>query len=96
MNTFNGQTMMNNNNQQQSTSFESGLPSVGSIVSNLMKVFHGLRNILLRRFGQLDVRVHNKHLIYMLILIISVHILMLNPKKLFNGLIQNKFLYNIL
>jgi hypothetical protein len=44
MNSFNDRTMSNNNNNnQQSISLESGLPSVGSIVSIYMLIFDKLK-----------------------------------------------------
>ena len=41
--------MMNNNRQQQSTSIETGLPSVGSIVSSLMKIFHRFKKCFITK-----------------------------------------------
>jgi hypothetical protein len=94
MNSFNDRTMSNNNNNnQQSISLESGLPSVGSIVSIYMLIFDKLKLIPMIRFGLQDVLVHNKQLIFMLILIIFVHILMSNQKKLFNGIIKRSLIF---
>jgi hypothetical protein len=51
---------MSNNNNQQTTSLESGIPSVGSIVSYYMIYYYELKDKLNFRFGLLDVHVLNK------------------------------------